>query len=110
MKNFEETELIKIFQLFGNYRTSLPKEHNDFVRQEIQKDYDVVTKTYRLCGKTYSGTYRENPHRKDNKEAYEKESKLATVLAAFGFDVILLEENNVLPGKKPDAIVNGIVD
>lgn len=106
---FETTELIKIFQLFGIYRNSLPKEHNDFVRQQIQKEYDTVTKTYCLCGKSYSGTYREDSHRKDNKEAYEKESKLATVLASFGFDVILIKEDNTIPGKKPDAIVNGIV-
>ena len=47
--------------------------------------------------------------RKFNREAYAKESKLATVLASFGFDVILIEENSKEPGTKPDAIVNGIV-
>ncbi len=108
-RDFEETDIVKILQVFGTFRNSLPKEHNDFAREQLQKDYDTVTKSFVLGGKEYTGTYRENSHRKDNKEAYAKESKLATVLASFGFDVILIEENNSLPGKKPDAIVNGIV-
>lgn len=107
--SFEETDIVKILQVFGTFRNSLPKEHSDFVRAQLQKDYDTVTKTFVLGGKEYTGTFREDSHRKDNKEAYAKESKLATVLASFGFDVILIEENNSLPGKKPDAIVNGIV-
>lgn len=108
-KDFEETDIVKILQVFGSFRNSLPKEHSDFVRAQLQKDYDIVTKTYLLGGTEYTGTFREDAHRKNNKEAYEKESKLAIVLASFGFDVILIEENNALPGKKPDAIVNGIV-
>lgn len=107
--DFEETDIIKILQVFGTFRNSLPKEHSDFVRTQLQKEYDTVTKTFVLGGKEYTGTFREDSHRKDNKEAYAKESKLATVLASFGFDVILIEENNSLPGKKTDAIVNGIV-
>lgn len=109
MNDFETTELIKIFKVFGLFRNNLPEEHNEFVKQQLQKNYDTVTKTFNLGGKIYTGTYREDSHRKDNKEAFAKESKLATVLASFGFDVILIEENNALPGKKPDAIVNGIV-
>lgn len=109
MNDFETTELIKIFKAFGFFRNNLSEEHNEFVKQQLQKNYDTVTKTFNLGGKIYIGTYREDSHRKDNKEAYAKESKLATVLASFGFDVILIEENNALPGKKPDAIVNGIV-
>ena len=105
----EITNLIRIFQQFGIYRNILPKEHNEFVKEQLQKDYDIVLKTYVLQGKTYTGTYREDSHRKDNKEAYQKESKLATVLASMGFDVILIEEDNTKPGTKPDAIVNGIV-
>lgn len=105
----ELLDLIKIFKAFGECKNTLPKEHEIFVKKQIQKNYDTVTKTYVLGGKTYTGTYKEDPHRKDNKDAYFKESKLATVLASFGFDVILIEENNSLPGKKPDAIVNGVV-
>ena len=105
----ETGDLIAIFHQFGIYRNTLPEEHNVFVKQQLQKNYDFVTKTYNLRGKSYTGTYRENSRRKENCEAYEKESKLATVLASLGFDVILLEEDNTLPGKKPDAIVNGIV-
>lgn len=107
--DFEETDIVKILQVFGSFRNSLPKEHSDFVRIQLQKDYDTVTKTFVLGGKEYTGTFREDSHRKDNKEAYAKEVKLATVLASFGFDVILIEENNSLPGKKPDVIVNGVV-
>lgn len=109
MNDSETTELVKIFKVFGLFRNNLPEEHNEFVKQQLQKDYDTVTKTFNLGGKIYTGTYREDFHRKDNKEAYAKESKLATVLASFGFDVILIEKNNALPGKKPNAIVNGIV-
>lgn len=109
MNDFETTELIKIFKAFGFFRNNLPEEHNKFVKRQLQKNYDTLTKTFNLGGRIYTGTYREDSHRKDNKEAYAKESKLATVLASFGFDVILIEENNALPGKKPDAIVNGIV-
>ena len=109
LEDYETTELIKIFQLFGKFRNSLSEENNEFIKSQLIKKYDTVTKTFRLGGKFYTGTFREDSHRKENKEAYEKESKLATVLASFGFDVILIEENNTLPGKKPDAIVNGIV-
>ena len=105
----ETSDLIKIFQQFGIYRNSLSKEHNEFVRQRLQKDYDTVTKTYELQGKVYTGTFREDSHRKENREAYAKEAKLATVLASMGFDVILIEENSAQTGTKPDAIVNGIV-
>ena len=109
MNETETKELIKIFQQFGIYRNSLSKEHDDFVKQQLQKKYDNVTKTYELQGKIYTGTFRENPHRKENKVAYEKEAKLATVLASMGFDVVLIEEDNTKEGTKPDAIVNGIV-
>ena len=109
MNETETKELIKIFQQFGIYRNSLSKEHDDFVKQQLQKNYDIVTKIYELQGKIYTGTFRENPHRKENKVAYEKEAKLATVLASMGFDVVLIEEDNTKEGTKPDAIVNGIV-
>lgn len=105
----ELIELSKILKAFGNFRQNLPKEHNDFVATQLLKTYEVVTKTYVLQGKEYTGTFKEDVKRKYNKVAYEKEAKLATVLASFGFDVTLIEENNSLPGKKPDAIVNGIV-
>ena len=49
-KNTETTDLVKIFQQFGIYRNTLPKEHNEFVKVQIQKDYDTVTKTYELQG------------------------------------------------------------
>ena len=107
--NFETTDLIQILRQFGIYRNTLPKEHNEFVRQQLQKDYDVVTKTFVLQGRKFTGTYREDPHRKDIADAYAKESKLATVLASMGFDVILIEESSKTTGTKPDAIVNGIV-
>ena len=109
MNETETKELIKIFQQFGIYRNSLSKEHDDFVKQQLQKKYDNVTKTYELQGKIYTGTFREDSHRKENKDAYKREAKLATVLASMGFDVILIEEDNTKGGKKPDAIVNGIV-
>ena len=109
MKNTETCDLIQIFRQFGIYRNTLSKEHNEFVKNQLQKDFDTVTKCYELQGKTYSGTFREDLHRKENREAYAKESKLATVLASFGFDVVLIEEDNRLSGTKPDAIVNGIV-
>ncbi len=109
MNETETIELVEIFQQFGIYRNSLSKEHNDFVKQQLQKNYDVVTKTYELQGKTYTGTFKEDSHRKENKDAYTREAKLATVLASMGFDVILIEEDNSKDGKKPDAIVNGIV-
>lgn len=112
MKNhadFETTNLLQIFRQFGLYRNSLPKEHAEFVKLKLQEEYDTVTKTYDLQGKIYSGTFRENERRKYNREAYEKEAKLATVLASFGFDVILIEEDSGKSGTKPDAIVNGIV-
>lgn len=105
----ELLELSKILKAFGTFRQDLPKEHNDFVAAQVLKTYEVVTKTYVLQGREYTGTFKEDVKRKYNKIAYEKEAKLATVLASFGFDVILIEENNSLPGKKPDAIVNGIV-
>ena len=109
MDEIETNDIVKIFQQFGIYRNSLSKEHNDFVNQQLQKKYDVVTKTYVLQGRTYTGTFREDSHRKENKDAYKREAKLATVLASMGFDVILIEEDNTKGGKKPDAIVNGIV-
>ncbi len=102
-------ELKELLLQFGIYRNTLPKEHNEFVRIQLQKKYETVTKTFTLQGRTYKGTFREDPMRKFNREAYAKESKLATVLASFGFDVILIEENSKEPGTKPDAIVNGIV-
>lgn len=105
--DFEETDIIKILQVFGIFRNSLPKEHSDFVRVQLQKVYDTVTKTFVLGGKEYKGTYREDSHRKDNKEAYAKESKLATVLASFGFDVILIEEKQKIRAaykKQPQSI------
>lgn len=105
----ETTDLIQIFKQFGMYRANLSLENDRFVKEQLQKDYDTVTKTYTLARKTYTGTFREDSKRKENRDAYEKESKLATVLATFGFDVILIEEDNTKPGKKPDAIVNGIV-
>lgn len=105
----ETTDLARIFMQFGIYRNTLSKAHNDFVKRQLQKDYDIVTKTYNLQGKTYKGTFREDACRKLNREAYEKEAKLATVLAALGFDVVLIEENSAKSGTKPDAIVNGIV-
>lgn len=105
----ETTDLIQIFRQFGIYRNTLPKEHNQFVREQLQKEYDTVTKTYELQGKVYTGTFREDSKRKENHEAYAKEAKLAAVLASFGFDVILIEENPAETGTKPDAIVNGIV-
>lgn len=105
----ELLELSKILKAFGTFRQNLPKEHNDFVSSQLLKPYEIVTKTYVLQGREYTGTFKEDVKRKYNKTAYEKEAKLATVLASFGFDVILIEENNSLSGKKPDAIVNGIV-
>lgn len=105
----EETDILQILRQFAIYRSSLSKEHEDFVRKQIQKEYEFVTKTYELQGRVYKGTYRTDSKRCENIEAYKKESKLATVLASFGFDVILIEENNSIPGKKPDAIVNGVV-
>ncbi len=105
----EYLELSKILKAFGAFRKSLSKSHNDFVNKQILKPYEIVTKTYVLQGKEYTGTFKEDVKRKYNKTAYEKEAKLATVLASFGFDVYLIEEDNTLPGKKPDAIVNGIV-
>lgn len=101
--------LLQIFKQFGIYRNALPKEHNEFVKIQLQKEYDVITKTYHLQNKTYTGTFREDSKRKNNREAYAKEAKLATVLASMGFDVILIEENPAVSGTKPDAIVNGIV-
>ena len=105
----ETTDLIQIFKLFGMYRANLSPENDRFVKEQLQKAYDTVTKTYTFAKKNYTGTFREDSKRKENRDAYEKESKLATVLATFGFDVILIEEDNTKPGKKPDAIVNGIV-
>lgn len=105
----ETTDLVQIFKQFGIYRTNLSPENDKFVKEQLQKEYDTISKTYVLGGKAYMGAYREDSKRKFNKDAYEKESKLATVLASFGFDVILIEEDNSKPGKKPDAIVNGIV-
>ena len=102
-------ELSKILTVFGTLRQNMSKEHNDFVASQFLKTYEVVTKTYVLQGRKYTGTFKEDVKRKYNRGAYEKEAKLATVLASFCFDVILIEENNSLPGKKPDAIVNGIV-
>lgn len=49
--DFEETDIVKILQVFGSFRNSLPKEHSDFVRIQLQKDYDTVTKTFVLGGK-----------------------------------------------------------
>lgn len=105
----ELKELSKILKQFGIYKNNLSKEHNDFVNSQLLKTYEIVTKTYVLQGKTYKGTFKEDLFRKYNKIAYEKEAKLATVLSSMGFDVILIEEDNSLPGKKPDAIINGIV-
>ena len=105
----ETTDLVTIFRQFGIYRNSLSEAHNAFVKEQLQKDYDTVTKTYELQGKTYTGTFREDSHRKENREAYAKEAKLASVLASMGFDVVLIEEDNTKQGTKPDAIVNGIV-
>ena len=104
-----ETDILQILRQFAIYRSSLSKQHEDFVRKQIQKEYEFVTKTYELQERKYKGTYRTDSKRCENVEAYKKESKLATVLASFGFDVILIEENNSIPGKKPDAIVNGVV-
>lgn len=109
MNVIESNDLTQIFKLFGIYRQHLSAAHNDFVKEQLQKEYEIVTKSYQLQGKTYIGTYREDSHRKENREAYAKESKLATVLASFGFDVLLIEEDNTKSGTKPDAIVNGIV-
>ena len=105
----ETSDLVEIFQQFGIFRNTLSENHNAFVKEQMQKNYDTVTKTYELQGKIYTGTFREDSERKNNEKAYKRECKLATVLASFGFDVILIKEDNNLPGKKPDAIVNGIV-
>ncbi len=108
-EKFEYNDLLQILEQIGKFRNELSEEHQKFVKENMQKEYDIVTKTFVLQGRTFTGTYKEDPKRKEAKDAYERESKLATVLASFGFDVILIEENNSLPGRKPDAIVNGIV-
>ena len=105
----ETQNLMQICQIFGLYRNNLSAENDKFVKEQLQKEYNKVTKTYTLNGKTYTGTFKVYPGRENNRHAYEKEAKLATVLASLGFDVILIEEDNTKPGKKPDAIVNGIV-
>lgn len=91
--DFETTELLQIFRQFGIFRNTLPKEHAEFVKQQLQKDYDTVTKTYKLQGKVYTGTFRENAQRKRNREAYEKEAKLLKLTMGLRSFFMKIQEN-----------------
>ncbi len=51
MYDYETTELIKIFQLFGKFRNSLSEKNNAFTKTQLAKKYDTVTKTFELGNK-----------------------------------------------------------
>jgi|GEM_PF-4511232 len=107
--------------ILADYKKTLSEEHNKFVRIQLTKEYNIVTKTITIGRRTFTGTYRESEDRKNNKEAYIKETKISIVLASKGFDIILLKETDSktmlndekrkkhLDNSKSDALVNGIV-
>ena len=55
--DFETTELLQIFRQFGIFRNTLPKEHAEFVKQQLQKDYDTVTKNLQTARKSLHGNF-----------------------------------------------------
>ena len=104
--------------ILEEYKKSLPKEHNEFVEKQLKQKYNKVTKVIIIGERTFIGTFQEDKGRKKNKDAYPKESKIATVFSSKGFDITLLKEteentkNNKtksIDNTKSDAIVNGIV-
>ena len=99
--------------ILEDFRKSLPVTHTIYVNEQLNKKYNTITNTVIIGENVFVGTFKESSERKGNKEAYNKESKMATILAAKGFDVILVEENtannNKHRRKKPDAIINSVV-
>ena len=110
----EEAKLI-----LAEYKKTLPEDHNEFVRKQLEYEYISVTRTITIGEQTFTGTFREAKDRKKKKNAYRKESKIAAVLASKGFDIVLLKEedkpahlnsrNNSQRNTKPDALVNCVV-
>ena len=108
-------------QILEDYRKTLSKEHNKFVMKMLKKEYNIVTQSITIGEQTFTGTFKEDENRKKNREAYQKERKIAIVFSSKGFDIILLKEieekvdlskkNKVITRDKTksDAIVNGIV-
>ena len=39
----ETSDLVEIFQQFGIFRNTLSENHNAFVKEQMQKNYDTVT-------------------------------------------------------------------
>ena len=108
-------------QILEDYRKTLPKRHNKFVTIMLKKEYNTVTQSVTIGEQIFTGTFREDKNRKKNREAYQKERKIAIVFSSKGFDIILLKEteektdlnkNNKITIRnktRSDAIVNGIV-
>ena len=108
-------------KILAEYKSTLPEEHNKFVREQLEKEYNTVTKTITIGERTFTGTYRESDDRKNNKDAYTKETKISVVLSSKGFDIILLKETDKQRHKtkkinrkhqnntKSDALVNDVV-
>lgn len=99
--------------ILEEFRKTLSEEHTLFVNEQLKKEYDFITNTILIGNKEFTGSFKESYDRKDNEEAYNKESKIATILAAKGFEIFLIEENttnnNKHRRKKPDAIINRVI-
>lgn len=95
-------------QILEKYKKTLSDEHNNFVKKKLKGKYETVTRTVTIWERSFTGTFKEDKYRKNNRRAYKKETKIATILASKGFDIVLLKESSS-GYKKPDALVNGIV-
>lgn len=96
-------------QILEEYRKTLPEEHDEFVRIHLKNEYITVSNTITIGGHIFTGSFKESKDRKKKKNAYRKESKIATVLSSKGFDIILLKEEDEAGSTKPDALVNSVV-
>jgi len=117
----ESVSIEKAKQILDDYRKTLSKEHNKFVMKILKKEYNTVTQSVIIGEQTFTGTFKEDKNRKKNREAYQKERKIAIIFSSKGFDIILLKETeekadlnkkNYIKSRdktKSDAIVNGIV-
>ncbi len=98
----------KLDSLLEKLKKSMTEEETKWCEDAKLKCKETShTYTSKITGKVYSGNFYEADIR-TNKSALASERNIAAILASKGFEVYLLEEDNTIPGKKVDALVNGV--